>query len=375
MHWRQNWRSSHWDPSVKSIVNFPDVLTMMSEKLDLTVKLGDAFISQQADVMNTVQLLRSKAQASGNLASNEQQKIIVEAAPPATAPQETVIVVASPPQIIKIESPSPEVIYVPTYNPTVVYGTWPYPAYPPYPYYPPRPPGYVATRAIWFGAGVACGVAWGYAWGNSNWGGKSVNININQNVNLNRNINRNNYNTTINNTNINNTNINGGNGNWQHNPTHRQGVPYTNQAAAQKYGNASSAQTTQAREAYRGRTDTGRQDLSNGGSSSPQPRPGTGTPGNPQQARPGNATPGNAAQPRPGTGTPGNAAQPRPSTGTPGKGAQNRPNTNQSPTGTGNAFNGVGSEWRGRHSPQASVARQSRGGGTAPRPSGGGSRR
>jgi hypothetical protein len=72
-----------WDASVKSLVNFPQVLAMMSEKLDMTIKLGDAFIAQQADVMIAVQKLRGKAQAEGNLKSNEQQKVIVEAAPPA----------------------------------------------------------------------------------------------------------------------------------------------------------------------------------------------------------------------------------------------------------------------------------------------------
>ncbi len=364
-----------WDASVKSIVNFPDVLDMMSNQLDLTVKLGDAFIAQQADMMNTVQMLRSKAQASGNLASSDQQKIIVEAAP-APAPQ-TIVVVAPPPQIIRIESPSPTVIYVPTYNPTIVYGAWLYPAYPPYPYYPPRPPGYVAARAVWFGVGVACGVAWGYAWGNCNWGKNTVNININQNVNLNRNINRNNYNVNVNH----NPNINGnGNGSWQHNPAHRQGVPYTNQTAAQKYGNASSAQTAQAREAYRGRTDTAAP-----GSGTSSPRPSTGMPASAGQPRPSTGTPGNAAQPRPSTGTPGNAAQPRPSTGVPPSGgaqprpstgmpsgaAQNRPSTNKATTGTtGSALTGVGNSGSAASSASQRGA-ASRGGSTsaAPRPS------
>ena len=68
-------------------------------------------------------------------------------------------------------------IYVPAYNPTVVYGTWPYPAYPPYPYYPP---GYALRGA--FGVGVACGVAWGYAWGNCNWGHGDVDIDVNRSI-------------------------------------------------------------------------------------------------------------------------------------------------------------------------------------------------
>src|SRR5215831_954327 len=141
-----------WDPSVRSLVNFPDVLSKMSEKLDWTQKLGDAFISQQKDVMDAVQRLRAKAEASGNLKTTEQQKVIVEE------------------KIIKIEPANPQVVYVPTYNPTVVYGAWPYPAYPPYPWYPP---GYVFGSMFAFGAGVALGAAWGYAWGNCNWRGET----------------------------------------------------------------------------------------------------------------------------------------------------------------------------------------------------------
>ena len=111
--------AKNWDPSVKSLVNFPQVLAMMSEKLEWTQKLGDAFLSQEKQVMATVQQLREKAYAQGNLKSTSEQKVVV---------QEKTIV---------IEPASPTVVYVPTYNPTVVYGTWAYPAYPPYPVYPP----------------------------------------------------------------------------------------------------------------------------------------------------------------------------------------------------------------------------------------------
>ena len=158
-----------WDPSVKSLVNFPQVLTMMSEKLEWTQKLGDAFLEQQKPVMDTIQSLRAKAQAAGNLKTTKEQTVIVEE------------------KIIKIEPASPQVVYVPSYNPTVVYGAWPYPTYPPYSYYPP---GYVATSMFAFGAGVAMGAAWGYAWGNSNWRGGNVDIDVNRNTNINNNINR-----------------------------------------------------------------------------------------------------------------------------------------------------------------------------------------
>ena len=161
-----------WDPSVKSLVNFPEVLSKMSEKLDLTTKIGDAFLSQQKDVMDTIQELRKKAYEAGNLKTTKEQKIVVEK------------------EVIVIQPANPEVVYVPTYSPTVVYGTWMYPAYPPYYYYPPPPPAYPAYH---FAAGVAVGVAWGYAWGNCNWHGNNVYINHNQNVNINNNIDRSKY--------------------------------------------------------------------------------------------------------------------------------------------------------------------------------------
>ena len=88
--------------------------------------------------------------------------------------------------MIRIEPTDPQVVYVPTYNPTVVYGAWPYPAYPPYTYYPYG--GYVAAGALAFTAGVALGAAWGYAWGGCNWHGGDVDIDVNRNTNFNRNM-------------------------------------------------------------------------------------------------------------------------------------------------------------------------------------------
>ena len=129
-------KDKDWDPSVKAMLEFPDVLLMMDEKIEWTEKLGDAFLDQQRDVMESVQRLRKKAEESGNLKTTKEQKVIVE--------QET--------KVIVIEPANPQVVYVPTYNPTVVYGAWPYPAYPPYPVYPY---GYVATAAFSFAAGVA----------------------------------------------------------------------------------------------------------------------------------------------------------------------------------------------------------------------------
>jgi hypothetical protein len=229
-----------WDPSVKSLVNFPQVLDMMNEKLDWTQKLGDAFLAQQKDVMDTVQKLRMKAYGEGNLKTTEQQKVVVE------QEQKTII----------IEPAKPEVIYVPTYNPTVVYGPWWYPAYPPYYYYPP---GYVAGAALFsFGVGVAIGAAWGYAWGNCNWRGGDVNVNINQNTNINNNIDRSKYQNKV-------TTGQGGRGEWKHDPEHRKGASYRDQGTANKYGKGASTRDVQSRENFRGRADAGRQDIARGG--------------------------------------------------------------------------------------------------------------
>jgi hypothetical protein len=238
-----------WDASVKSLVNFPDILAMMSEKLDMTVKLGDAFIEQQKDVMDAVQTLRGKAKAQGNLESNQQQTVTVQ--PAGTGGSQT--------QTIIVESASPEVVYVPSYNPSVVYGAWPYPAYPPYPYYPP---GYVASAAVSFGVGLAVGAAWGYAWGGCNWGHGDVDIDCNRNTNINTNIDRSKAKTELQNRGAGDRN---GKGSFKHDSSHRQGAPYRDSKTAQKFGGQSAGQAKQSRDAYRGRAEAGRQDISRGG--------------------------------------------------------------------------------------------------------------
>ncbi len=230
-----------WDPSVKSLVNFPDVLSLLSDKMDRTQKLGDAFLDQQKEVMDTVQKLRAKAKEAGNLESNQQQKVEVKR--------------EGSTQVIVIESADPDVIYVPSPNTTVVYGGWPYPAYPPYPYYPPHYP------LGGFGLGVACGVAWGYAWGHCDWGHGDVNIDCDRNVNRNTNIDRDKAKRDMANRGAG----QGGRGNWQHDGAHRGNAPYRNQSDARKYGGNSSRQAAQSREAYRGRAEAGRRDIAAGG--------------------------------------------------------------------------------------------------------------
>ena len=235
--------NQEWDPSVKSLVQFPDVLAMMGEKLDWTQKLGDAFLSQEEDVTKTVQNLRKKADEAGNLKTTQEQVVKVEK------------------EVIIIESASPQVVYVPVYNPTVVYGTWWYPHYPPYYYYPP----YYPRPALYgFATGVAIGVAWGYAWGHWNWHGRGgVNVNINQNININRNINRDRYKRDY----------GGRDGKWQHKPEHRKGVSYRDQKTAKQYNRAGSKDAVRSRENFRGKAEAGRKDLAR--DSSARPAPGT----------------------------------------------------------------------------------------------------
>ncbi len=154
-----------WDLSVKALAPFPEVLAMMSEQLEWTQTLGNAFLAQQKDVMDTVQKLRAKAQGEGYLKTTNEQKVEVKG------------------EAIVIEPANPTVVYVPTYNPAEVYGAWPYPAYPPAPYYPYG--GAIAAGAIGFAAGVAVAAAWNNGWGNWNWGGGSMNVNVDRTTNIN----------------------------------------------------------------------------------------------------------------------------------------------------------------------------------------------
>jgi hypothetical protein len=228
-------KDKDWDPSVKAMLEFPDVLLMMNEKLEWTEKLGNAFLSQQKDVMTAVQRLRQKAQESGNLKTTKEQTVVVE--------KET--------KVIIIESANPQVVYVPTYNPTVVYGVWPYPAYPPPPVY-----AYPYGAGLAFAAGVAVGAAWsGHGGWGCGWGNNEVDVNVNkQNT-----FTQNNYNNS---QKYQKKEGGGKNQNWQHNPEHRKGAQYPNQSTGKKYGQQGSgsgpkAKTSDARGYGQGAGDKG----------------------------------------------------------------------------------------------------------------------
>ena len=142
-----------WDPSVQGLAGLPDVVKNLAGDIKWTTDLGNAFLSQQSDVMDAVQRMRAKANEKGNLKSNEQMKV------------ETKVVESK--QVIVIEQANPQVVYVPSYDPVVVYGA------PAYPY--PSPWYYAAGMALSFGVGVAMGAMWGGGWGyNSGWGAETT---------------------------------------------------------------------------------------------------------------------------------------------------------------------------------------------------------
>src|SRR5947209_6692826 len=152
-----------WDASVQAMVAFPQALKLLDDNIQWTTDLGNAFLDQQADVMDAIQRMRKKAKDGGKLQTTKEQKVEVQ-----TVEKKTVI---------EIQPANPQVIYVPSYQPTVVYGAAPVYAYPPV-VYPSA--GYVAaTAAVSFGVGVMMGAMWGgccgggYGWG-MGWGNNNV---------------------------------------------------------------------------------------------------------------------------------------------------------------------------------------------------------
>jgi len=210
-----------WDPSIQALVSLPEALKVLSENIQWTEDLGDAVLAQQADVMDAVQRMRKKAKDNGKLESSEQQKV------------ETKVVETK--EVIVIQPAQPEVIYVPSYNPTVVYPPPVYP-YPPM-YYPPYVPG---AALLSFGVGMAWGAAisggWGCGWG----GGGHNDITINNNNNYVKNSNNRNGNQAANRS---------GNSNWQHNSAQRGGAPYKDKATASKYGGSARGDSASSRSA------------------------------------------------------------------------------------------------------------------------------
>lgn len=349
-----------WDPSVKSLVPFPQVLGLMSEQLDWTQRLGDAVLGQQTDVLDAVQVLRGRALDAGKLADSPQQVVTKTAA------------AAGQPQVIVIQPAQPQQVYVPVYNPGVVYGPWPYPTYPPV-YYPP-PPSYGIGDALLTGMAFAAGVAvvgslWGWARPGWGYGRGRVDVDVNR----------------YNNINVNRTQIT--NNTWVHDGAHRGAVPYRDRELENRYrpgGDAGRIGDRPAgpdgREALRGRTEqvnrggldaarpaaakrpdaTRQMDRSNVANRPPaQARPAPAAEGRPQVDR-GAIQNRAAAQPRPAARPQGRPqidrgaiqdrapAQPRPTARPEGRPQIDRPAARPAAAHTGGGGGGGGGAGEGR---------------------------
>ncbi|PDO08994.1 DUF3300 domain-containing protein [Escherichia coli] len=249
-----------WDASVKSLVAFPQLMALMGENPQWVQNLGDAFLAQPQDVMDSVQRLRQLAQQTGSLKSSTEQKVITttkKAVPvkqTVTAPviPSNTVLTANPvitepaTTVISIEPANPDVVYIPNYNPTVVYGNWANTAYPPV--YLPPPAGEPFVDSFVRGFGYSMGVATTYAlfssidWDDDDhdhhhhddddyhhhdgghrdgngWQHNGDNINIDVN-NFNR---------------ITGEHLTDKNMAWRHNPNYRNGVPYHDQDMAKRF--------------------------------------------------------------------------------------------------------------------------------------------
>jgi hypothetical protein len=251
-----------WDPSVISLTAFPQVLAMMDEKLDWTERLGEAFLSQQSQVMDTVQELRQRAIDAGNLRSNDRIRIERRG------------------QIIVIVEVAPQIIYVPYYDPTIVYGPWWWDAYPPV-YWDPWPgyyylPGF--SVGFYWGSGIT--VSAGFFFGDCDWRHRRVSI-----VNVNNYYYNNYYTTHYYSNPVNRSRTFDATRSlsapiaWQHDPDHRRGVPYRQPVLQQQFNHTGTS--AEARHDYRGRNPSSR-DTANqpaiipGMSTAPRSRPETG---------------------------------------------------------------------------------------------------
>jgi len=189
-----------WDPSIKSLVEFPRILRMMDQNLDWTERLGDAFLADQAAVMDSVQHLRRLARTAGKLQTTPQQ------------------VVTASDEAITIEPVSPQIVYVPVYDPSVVYGVWGWPGYPPY-YFPGFYDGVMfdGFGFGWFGVPIFAPF-WG--WDSWDWGRHRIRVDPGRFAALNRN------HASI------------GGDSWRHDSFHRRGVPYADAATSDRFASA-----------------------------------------------------------------------------------------------------------------------------------------
>jgi hypothetical protein len=199
-------RTRRWDPSVQSLTAFPQVLAMMSDRLEWTQQLGDAVLANRQQVMDTVQALRARAEATGTLQDTDQQHVY------------------SSDQEIIIEPTQFDYVYVPVYDPLVTYGPWWVASYQPFFWYPPAYFGYPVR---WHGVGIVWGRPcrvdrnhWG--WARPEWRAGRIDVTIGRNEFFNRPQYRN-YRGSV---------------SWQHAPEHRRGVAYGSAQVRDRFVNA-----------------------------------------------------------------------------------------------------------------------------------------
>ncbi len=214
-----------WDDNVKAVARVPEVIKMMNDDLAWTMELGEAFLAQDKDVMDAMQSLRAKAQQVGTLKTSPQQVVTVTNVIIEKTVEQKVVVVTN--TIVQIQPANPQVIYVPTYNPTIVY-------------YPP-PPAYVGPPpVVSFAAGVAVGaiIANNCDWHHGGCYHHDVDVHVDRDVNVNRNANVNvNRNANINrNANVNTTSATGAQQKWQPDQSRlsKSGLPSASTSATSK---------------------------------------------------------------------------------------------------------------------------------------------
>ena len=137
-----------WDPSVKALTQFPSVLANMDRNLSWTSALGDAYVNHEQQVMDAVQAMRRRATDAGNLQTTSQQNVVDEGSQ------------------IQIVPANPEVVYVPAYDPWIVYG----PPVVAWPGWYPYPGLFIAEPGLIFGVGFGIGFFTGFGWGWGHWG-------------------------------------------------------------------------------------------------------------------------------------------------------------------------------------------------------------
>ncbi len=192
-----------WDTSIKSLCNFPDVIFALSDKIEQTRRLGDAFLAQEDEIMDVVQELRSAAYERGSLKSTKQQKVTVEN------------------KVILVEPALSNVIYVPVYDPLYVYGPWRYPACPPYYWY--YPSGYgLRISYISFGSPILVSAGW-FSWAWFDWPFLRIYISFNDACRYHRH-----YTCRYEDDH-----------HWRHDPQHRRSVDYRDRNTADRFGRTS----------------------------------------------------------------------------------------------------------------------------------------